>query len=344
MLLSLLCLMLAEWVSQPSGVTSSLRGLSAVSDRAAWASGTKGTVLRTTDGGATWTRRPVAGGESLDFRDVEAFSADHAILMSAGAGALSRIYETRDGGERWKLLLENQEPKGFFDSIAFWDARRGLILGDAVGGRMVVLRTEDGGASWKAAEIVPPANEGEGAFAASGTAVVVRPGGRAWFATGGVGGGRVYRSTDWGRSWRVSQTPVRHDNASSGVFSIAFQDDRRGIAVGGDYSKPDEDHDNIAFTIDGGHTWTASRGARPRGFRSAVIALENGGVMAAGSGGTDVSRDSGQTWESVGTRGYHTLSRTPGRVVWAAGSEGAIARYRGPSAPALVHRPKDASE
>ena len=330
MLLSLLCLMLAEWVSQPSGVTTSLRGLSAVSERVAWASGAKGTVLRTIDGGATWTLRPVPGAESLDFRDIEAFSPDQAIVMSAGSGALSRIYETRDGGVRWRLLFQNQEPKGFFDAIAFWDTRRGLILGDAVGGRMVVLRTEDGGASWKEAEAVPPANEGEGAFAASGTAVVVRPGGRAWFATGGPGGARVYRSTDWGRSWQVAQTSVRHDNASSGIFSLAFQDDQRGIAVGGDYAKPDEDRDNVALTTDGGRTWTVPAGTRPRGFRSAVIVLENGGMMAAGSGGADVSHDSGRTWESMGSRGYHTLSRTPGGVVWAAGSEGAIARYTAP--------------
>ena len=299
----------------------------------AWASGTKGTVLRTVDGGATWTRRPVPGGETLDFRDIEAFSADDAILMSAGAGALSRIYETRDGGERWKLLLENREPQGFFDSIAFWDTRRGLILGDAVGGSMVVLQTEDGGGSWKAG-VVPSANEGEGAFAASGTAVVVRPGGRAWFATGGTGGGRVYRSTDWGRSWQVSQTPVRHASASSGIFSLAFQDDQRGVAVGGDYAKPDEDRDNIAFTTDGGRTWTASAEGRPHGFRSAVVCLQNGVMIAAGSGGTDVSHNSGRTWEPVGNRGYHALSRTPGGVVWAAGSEGAIAQYAAPLAPA----------
>lgn len=313
----------AEWALLSSGSTASLRGVSAASARVAWASGAKGTVLRTADGGTTWTALRVP---DLDFRDVEAFDAMHALIMSAGPGASSRIYETRDGGVSWRLLFENPDAKGFFDSIAFWDRRRGLIVGDAVEGRMTIFRTGDGGATWTRAETMPAANEGEGAFAASGTAVVVRRGGLAWFGTGGTGGGRVFRSTDWGRTWHAAQTPIRHDNASSGVFSVAFRDARHGVVVGGDYAKPEEARDNIAFTADGGVTWTAASGGRPGGFRSAVLFLRDGSLMTAGTGGADVSRDGGLSWTRSGERGYNALSRA-GDTVWAVGPQGAIGRY-----------------
>lgn len=314
----------AEWAALSSGSSASLRGVSGVSGRVAWASGAKGTVLRTVDGGATWKALSVPGGEALDFRDVEAFDANRAILMSAGPGAASRIYATDDGGDQWKLLFENPDTKGFFDSIAFWDRRRGLIAGDAVDGRMTLLRTEDGGASWRKADTVPVANEGEGAFAASGTVVTVRPGGLAWLATGGKGGGRVYRSTDWGRTWHAVQTPLRHDSDSSGIFSIAFRDDHHGVVVGGDYAKPDEDRENIAYTEDGGGTWTAGR-ARPRGFRSAVAFID-GALLVTGTSGSDISRDGGRTWTPSGDRGYNALSVAEG-AVWAAGAGGRIGRY-----------------
>jgi len=111
-----------------TGTTASLRGLSAVDDMIAWASGTKGTVIRTSNGGKTFTSITVPDAAGLDFRDVQAFSADHAILMSAGPGPLSRIYITKDGGLHWKQTLTNKEEKGFYDSISFWNTKHGLLV------------------------------------------------------------------------------------------------------------------------------------------------------------------------------------------------------------------------
>ena len=45
-----------QWTVQTSGVSARLRGVSAVSNRVAWASGADSTVLRTTDGGTTWKK------------------------------------------------------------------------------------------------------------------------------------------------------------------------------------------------------------------------------------------------------------------------------------------------
>src|SRR5205085_641062 len=86
-----------QWVEQASGTTARLRGVSAVNNNVAWASGANGTCLRTTDAGATWQLLKVPGAEALDFRDVEAFDASTAYLLSIGEGDKSRIYKTTDG-------------------------------------------------------------------------------------------------------------------------------------------------------------------------------------------------------------------------------------------------------
>ena len=75
-----------KWEAQTSGVTTRLRGVSAVSAQVAWASGANGTLLRTVDGGSGWTKLvPPAGAESLDFRDIDAFSDRVAYALSIGS-------------------------------------------------------------------------------------------------------------------------------------------------------------------------------------------------------------------------------------------------------------------
>lgn len=137
----------AGWVAQPSGVTTSLRGVSAVSARVAWVSGARNTVLRTVDGGATWQARPVPGADSLDFRSVRAIDERVAYVASAGdaAAGQARIYKTADGGATWALVRADSAKGVFFDALGFWDADHGVVLSDPVGGRFLVLRTDDGG-------------------------------------------------------------------------------------------------------------------------------------------------------------------------------------------------------
>jgi photosystem II stability/assembly factor-like uncharacterized protein len=186
------------WVNHQSGVTASLRGVSAVSDRVVWASGSAGTYLTTTDGGAAWRAATVPGAEDLDFRDVHAVDARTAYLLSSGPGEKSRIYKTTDASLHWTLQFTNPDSKGFFDAIAFWDARHGIVLGDPVNEEFVTLTTADGGEHW-VRQHTPPALPNEGAFAASGTCLIVLGQQEAWFATGGPGGARVFHSQDGGR-------------------------------------------------------------------------------------------------------------------------------------------------
>src|ERR1017187_11022682 len=254
---------------QPSGATAALRGVWAVSDTVAWASGSHGTYLRTIDGGATWTASTVPGAEPLDFRDVQGVDANTAYLLSIGKGASSRVYKTTDAGAHWTLSLQNHDAEGFFDEMAFWNPAHGILVGDQVDGQMVAMATEDGGPTWQRLKM-PPALPGEGAFAASGTGITVLGGRDVWIGTGGKNAARVYHPADSGRTWSVAASPIRADSANAGIFSLAFSDAQHGIAVGGDYSKPTEETGNIAVTSDGGKTWNVPSGTPPRGFRSAV--------------------------------------------------------------------------
>ncbi len=307
--------------AQHSNTTEDLRGVSVVSERVAWASGTHGTYLRTIDAGAHWTASSVPGAETLDFRAVVAFSADEAFLMSAGPGEQSRIYHTADAGQHWSLQFTNGNLKGFFDSMAFWDRTHGIVLGDPVADETGVLKFEllitDDGQTWRhiPPATLPAAMEGEGAFAASNSCIAILQAsawrenkvpprhdpfknpessaaihvryvptldGNIWFATGGSIA-RVFHSSDRGQTWQVVPTPIMHGPDSAGIFSIAFRDARHGVIAGGDYKRPDQDGPNLAVTDDGGKTWTLST-LHPLAYFSAVAydtKAENEGAIFA---------------------------------------------------------------
>jgi photosystem II stability/assembly factor-like uncharacterized protein len=327
----------AHWVAQESGATVRLRGVSAVSRRIAWASGAAGTFARTTDGGRTWRAAQVPGAAELDFRDVDAFDADTAYLLAIGEGERSRIYKTTDGGRSWVLQFQNRRAAGFYDCMAFWDARRGVAISDPVDGRFLVITTEDGGRNWREIDPsgIPFALEGEGAFAASGTCVAV--GGKAdvWFGTGGEVGARVFHSTDGGRTWGLNAVSLAAGKAA-GVFSLDFADARRGVAVGGDYTKEREAAGNAALSFNGGADWQAvGEGSRPGGYRSGVAYVpgtRGRTLVAVGPSGSDFSTDGGRTWKTLGAEGFHALSVAPrGDVAWAVGEGGRVARLDFPS-------------
>jgi len=315
---------------QNSNTAENLRGVSAVSTKVVWASGTHGTYLRTLDGGATWTASQVPGAEALDFRDVEAFSVDEAYLLAAGPGDQSRIYKTANGGKTWDLQFTNHEPKGFYDCMAFWDLNNGIAVGDPVDGRFELITTDDG-AHWKPLSpiTIPLAIEGEGAFAASGSCIAVRDDAYVWFATGGSAA-RVFRSSDRGKNWAVAATPITHGTASSGSFSIFFRDGEHGVLAGGDYQKPEQESANLASTDDGGATWKIST-LQPQPFLSAVgyLDLSSGvGLLAVGSAHAALSDDAKQTkWRIYLETNLNAIGFAPPRDAWAVGPKGTIVHW-----------------
>jgi photosystem II stability/assembly factor-like uncharacterized protein len=301
----------------------------------AWASGERGTYARTIDGGRTWTVGNVPGAAELDFRDVDAFDANTAYLLSIGEGDKSRIYKTTDGGASWQLQFKSSRPAAFFDAMAFWDRDHGIAMSDPVDGRFLIIHTTDGGRTWRETPPsgMPPALSGEGGFAASGTCITVEGKRRnVWFGTGGTSGARVFRSTDGGRTWSATTTPITHGK-SAGIFSVAFGDAMRGVIVGGDYTKEGESKQNAAVTRDGGRTWTLIDDARPSGYRSGVAYVRGAGsssafLVAVGPSGSDYSTDAGASWQSFSTEGFHTVSfARAGGAGWAAGEQGRLAKY-----------------
>src|SRR5688572_3718572 len=157
------------FTAQVSGTKNRLQAVSAVDERVVWVSGVSGTYALTTDGGATWRAAVVPGADSLEFRDVEGVSERVAYLLAAGPGDRSRIYRTDDGGGSWTLQFANRDTSAFYDCFAFWDERHGFTMSDAVEVRFPVVRTGDGKTWSGIGDRLPPAQTGEGAFAASGT-------------------------------------------------------------------------------------------------------------------------------------------------------------------------------
>ena len=323
------------WQLVDAPTRTSLRGLSTPSEGVVWVSGARGTVARSIDGGATWQLVSVPGADSLDFRDIEAFDAQRALVLSIGNGAQSRIYGTADGGATWTLRFTNPDSAAFYDCMAFWDASRGIAMSDPVAGRIRVLRTSDGGSSWTPlpAEASPVALEGEAGFAASGTCLATGSGGRAWIVTGGGPRARALRTTDFGASWTASDIPpVAAGAAPRGAFSVAVHDGTRLVVTGGNYEAPGDTTGNVALSPDGGVTWAAPGGSAPRGYRSGaafVPGTGGRGVVAVGTSGTDHSLDGGETWTAADTLALNAVSFASPAVGWAVGPRGRVARWRG---------------
>jgi len=329
---------------QDSGTTAGLRGIDSVDGTVAWASGTGGTVLRTVDGGAHWTKCAVpdsaTDGATLDFRGVQAWDAQTAIVMASGPGAKSRLYKTTDGCASWKLLFKNPDsPKGFFDSLYLMPEQRllgkdegfGLLLGDPVNGELTVLETRDGGKSWERLHDSLLMGDA-GAFAASNQCI---RGANAtnFLVVGGVGRSAHlqlnYAGKYWlndgsplRRMWSRSVLPLSSGAESAGPFAISSRvqigRDSSGknvvslrlheVVVGGDYAKPNESAGTAAWSESGGGTWTASQ-KPPHGFRSSVQWSETFKLwITVGTNGSDVSRDDGKTWQPLDKGNWNALS------------------------------------
>ena len=351
------------WQEQHSTVTEALRGIHAVGNGVAWASGAHGTVLRTEDSGFVWQRCSMPpGAAGLDFRSVWAWNAQTAMVLSSGAGKKSRLYKTTDGCGHWKLLFTNTDADGFFDGMAFSDAQNGYILGDPAAPlkgdpanrRFVVLRTDNGGQKWT---LVPSkdlsiGSEKLGAFAASNQAMVLTEpvlGAVAipWFGTSGASGAsspfvyvggidctmsaarsnpRSCLNRDW--SFDKQAVPLAGGSESAGIFALGLRlgkqrGEMHAVAVGGDYSKPESSQGTAAYRDIKTGKWMAAA-RQPHGYRSSVAwDAASNAWIAVGPNGSDVSYDDGQNWTAIGHDGYNALS-----LPWVVGANGRIAKLQ----------------
>jgi len=315
-----------EWQRKNIDSNASIRGLCAVSEDIIWLSGTGGTVAKSIDKGESWELLTVEGGESLDFRDIQAYDGKTAIVMSSGSGTKSKIYKTIDGGQSWDVVHVNTHKDGFFNGMAFWDDQNGILAGDPLSNHLYIALTTDGGNTWNEVHYsrIPEMNYQEYSFAGSGTHVAVYEEGQAWIGTGGKTA-RVFYSQDWGETWNVTDTPANQGKSTTGLFSIKFKDHSFGIAVGGDYNKTSDASNNVVISKDKGVTWSLIPDHME--FRSCIDYVD-GFFIAVGSSGSSYSHNNGTSWHPIDVMGFHTLSiaKNNKEAIWAAGDDGKVAR------------------
>jgi len=321
-----------SWHVTPTGSTEEFRGLAAVSRKIAWVSGEAGSVLRTTDGGDHWQDVSPPAAKGLALRDIEAWSARRAVVLSIGPGDQSRIYTTSDGGAVWRERFRNTIPTAFFDCMAFSRGGRGIALSDPVNGHFRLAVSSNFGRTWhlRSTAGMPKAEDGEFAFAASGTCIVAIKRGSFAFVSGGVDAPRVFRTNNAGRTWTVTDTPLR-GGPSAGIYSVDFRSLHSGVVVGGDYTKPDNGHAASGFLDHSRNDWKLSS-TFVHGYRSGVAFVPGAGntALAVGPTGSDVSRDGGRTWTKFDGRSFDAVECSHGGACWASGTDGRVARLARP--------------
>jgi photosystem II stability/assembly factor-like uncharacterized protein len=307
-----------------SGKAVSIRGLCPVNDNVIWVSGSKGTVGRSLDGGKTWQWMSVKGFEKTDFRDIEAFNANTAIIM--GIAEPAYILKTTDGGASWKIVFADSTKGMFLDAMDFYDNKHGIVVGDPIDSKFYIAKTINGGNTWTKTPSIMQSNAapGEGCFASSGSNIYYFRNKDFLF----VSGGTISRVHDdaGGRS-----LPIIQGKESMGANSIAVRTDgprvsNTFIIAGGDFANDKDTTLNCVFTHDGGHTWLHPT-TPPHGYRSSIIYITGKKLLCCGTSGVDLSIDGGLTWRLISENGFHVCRKAKkGKTVFLAGSNGRIAK------------------
>ncbi|HEX6192070.1 MAG TPA: oxidoreductase [Chitinophagaceae bacterium] len=310
-----------------SGTNTSLRGLSVVNDNIIWASGSNGVVGKSTNAGKNWNWITVQGYEKTEFRDIEAFDANTAIIMAIAEPAY--ILKTTDGGSTWKMVYENKAKGMFLDAMDFSTPLHGLVVGDPINNKPFIAETLDGGNTWKEKLFSGPhvkTDSGEAFFAASGSNIRLFENGEFFLVSGGNRSRFITKTT-------ATTLPFPKGIETAGANSIDIFDDgipnkpgKNMIVVGGDFKNMDERKHTCFYSSNSGKSWQAAS-KPPNGYRSCVEYLSKTEILACGMNGVDYSDSKGKTWEPVSKEGFHVcrIART-GSAVYLAGEGGKIGK------------------
>lgn len=302
-----------------SSRTESFRGLSVVSNKVVWVSGSAGTVGRSIDAGETWEWLKVKGFETIDFRDIEAFDDKTAVIM--GVGAPAYILRTTDGGKNWQTVYENKDSLMFLDAMEFWNINSGIVLGDPIDGRIFIARTFDGGKTWQPLpfQYRPLAAKGEACFASSGSNIVKLTKKEAIFVTGGLESNVFIRD-------KKIKLPIIQGTESTGANAIAVKNKKTFMVVGGDFNKKNDNTLNAFITHDAGVNFKAPA-TGPDGYRSSVLYAGKNTWMTTGLNGVDISIYDAQHFKKISNESFHVIKKAKkGKAVFLSGGRGHIGK------------------
>lgn len=254
---------------------------------------------------------------NFSFRSVAHTSNDFFMLSIANP---TLLFKTTNSG--MQLVYKEEHEKAFYDSIDFWNDQEGIAIGDPTEDCMSIIITRDAGNTWTklSCDVLPKTKDGEAAFAASDTNIAI-VGDHTWVATGG-NASRVLYSPDRGNTWEIYNTPIAQGTGTTGMYSIDFYDALNGFAIGGDYTKPEDNSANKIRTTDGGKTWKLVGTNEEPGYRSCVQYIPNREgkeLVVAGFDGIDYSNDAGSTWTHLSDEGFYTMRFLNDSVAYAAG-------------------------
>lgn len=311
----------------------SFRGLAVVDDNVVWVSGSKGSFARSTDGGKTFTVRRIKGYDSSDFRDIEAFDANRALVMSSGTPAY--ILQTYDGGNTWRKVFENRNKEIFLDAMDFWNEDRGVVIGDPVNERFVLYQTIDGGSTWHPLDtsMRPWAVAGESLFAASGTCFRCMPNNSIAFVTGGETS--VFHWLQLNKKYQRFVLQNFKSSPTSGAFSFDYNSKHIAIA-GGDFASDTAKvkHRFYAYTYDKDGLQLLNIKPFYADYRSCIQLSEDGEFFTCGTKGADINHTFqtvtiSNAQSRISNDSYNVVKKAKkGNLVVFAGGRGAIGILR----------------
>jgi photosystem II stability/assembly factor-like uncharacterized protein len=300
------------------GTATSIRGLSVVSDEVVWASGSKGMIGRSVDGGKNWNWIQVPGFEKREFRDIEAFDQLNAVVLAIAEPGV--ILKTADGGKSWKPVYTDSSAGIFLDAFHFAGDGSGIVIGDPLKSQIYLASTRDNGNSWQKNLQAPRADSGEACFASSGTNIVALKDGGYYFVTGGLTSRLHGPGT-------VTPLPLVQGKESTGANSITVYGNN-AVIVGGDFTRDTVKADNCVIARLGKNPVFTKPATPPSGYRSCVEYIDSRKLITCGTSGVDISADGGKNWKLISKESFHVCQKAKkGNSVFLAGGNGRIARY-----------------
>ena len=234
-----------------------------------------------------------------EYRSIAA-TTNSIFVLSVGNPA--QLYKFSKDLKQKELVYSEEHEKVFYDSMQFFDDLNGIAIGDPIDNCFSIIVTNDGGKSWhkKLCENLPKVYDGEAAFAASNSNIVIKKE-NVWIVSGGKKA-RVFYSKNKGNTWQVIETPIVQGQTMTGIFTADFYDEKIGIIAGGNYENPNQNNQNKAITIDGGDTWNLISDGSGFGYTSCIQFVPNSNgkeIVSVGANGLFYSNNKGKSWNNL---------------------------------------------